>query len=153
MGPIGRACTMRRTSVRSVVIHCMRHYVRMCGCVSTVRITVIWQWRHQRNRINSVTGRLAQLVERTLSMREVEGSKPSLSTTFYFSSRLTFSFSSLNAILRLTSTCCSRVPLKAPHRTISTHHHYSQMQSHRIITLEMQERSHLVRLIKVELKA
>ena len=32
----------------------------------------------------SVAGRLAQLVERTLSMREVEGSKPSLSTIFYY---------------------------------------------------------------------
>ena len=48
-----------------------------------VHIAVFSRWRHQRNRINSVTGRLAQLVERTLSMREVEGSKPSLSTTFF----------------------------------------------------------------------
>ena len=31
---------------------------------------------------NRLAGRLAQLVERTLSMREVEGSKPSLSTPF-----------------------------------------------------------------------
>ena len=62
----------------------------LCVCVSRVYITVFSQWRHQRNRINSATGRLAQLVERTLSMREVEGSKPSLSTTFYF--RFSFFF-------------------------------------------------------------
>jgi hypothetical protein len=55
-----------------------------CVCVSRVCSAVFSRWRHQRNRINSVTGRLAQLVERTLSMREVEGSKPSLSTTFVF---------------------------------------------------------------------
>ena len=59
----------------------LRAYV--CVCVSRVCSTVFSLWRHQRNRINSVAGRLAQLVERTLSMREVEGSKPSLSTTIF----------------------------------------------------------------------
>ena len=33
---------------------------------------------------HGVIGRLAQLVERTLSMREVGGSKPPLSTTIFF---------------------------------------------------------------------
>ena len=66
------------------VRQCVRHYVRTCFCVSRVCITVFSPRRHQRNRISSVAGRLAQLVERTLSMREVEGSKPSLSTTFLF---------------------------------------------------------------------
>ena len=38
----------------------------------------------QRSRFNSVHGRLAQLVERTLSMREVGGSKPPLSILYCF---------------------------------------------------------------------
>ena len=37
--------------------------------------------RYYREQQKEKKGRLAQLVERTLSMREVEGSKPSLSKT------------------------------------------------------------------------
>ena len=38
-------------------------------------------------------GRLAQLVERTLSMREVEGSKPSMSNNFFVVIRVEFHIS------------------------------------------------------------
>ena len=41
-------------------------------------LNLLVRFQHQQND-NSKCGRLAQLVERTLSMREVGGSKPSLS--------------------------------------------------------------------------
>ena len=49
------------------------------------------------NWVNRLRGRLAQLVERTLSMREVEGSKPSLSTLFTVDTEITRSCYSLSS--------------------------------------------------------
>ena len=95
----------------------LRAYV--CVCVSTVCITVIWRWRHQRNRIKPVTGRLAQLVERTLSMREVEGSKPSLSTTFSILLPVEFSASLLMISLYLRLHHILRAPMTSNSSLVS----------------------------------
>ena len=63
--------------------------------VSVVCITHFRPRRHQQRPYKfGQIGRLAQLVERTLSMREVEGSKPSLSTPFFSSPFFVFSLSS-----------------------------------------------------------
>ena len=49
------------------------------------------------NWVNRLRGRLAQLVERTLSMREVEGSKPSLSILFTIDTEIMRSCYSLSS--------------------------------------------------------